>query len=792
MVERANNYKQTVSEIERRRSAAATNTAKENHDAVVEAANAKYAAGAEAANAKYAADAEAAKRSSVGYAPTGTVTGKRAFLTNEFGGKVGEPAIFRLKRPEEALIGTYARNKGDELFVDAMASILANDPLTYSPMTRLVQTLGENLPIEQIIQRAVANQIGGGAPITAIADLYSVPGMKALLNKPLTETTTVGQFLSQAVNNKSSSSAFATLLEDINATAAAVARKFDGGVPAVEFARELQQIANGNIKLSELGDAPNPFSLRNAVRSQLGKEANYNDLLTELGKIAEAEASGDLNAAKVNRAINSMLDLTNSVFYNAILSYNPRFHGRNILSAPFIVHMTTGIGLGPSDILRGARVLDPVSLKSAAKQVLDGGGAALDLRNDIIVTDKLGNQYSSMELYKLAVESGILKTEMSANVDARFLDEAAKLGLGQSMYAKFPGTMNLLSYPGDLANAEDNMWRMATVIHAIEKGETVEGALQLGRRSLFDFGSTSAFERKYVARKVLFWNYFRNSILAGVKSLLENPGRIIRQYKMATDITKMSVGDTDWNNLRFYGPQDAGIASIALQYAPSSRREGHVTVLPNMPYADIASISAGLLYSPMDFLAGQKDLETGERPYGEGFIINKLSPGYRATYNFVAGQTMDDVKMSPNKLSPTHVAAAAAFEQGTGVPAVAALVEMFNAKPRPAVEGEKAFDGVVYEMSAKDFDNYKMYLVKTIQYTGMTRFVNEWSKVYSGDASLQQAIGLTSKYSAPTPASLQRKASDISTGMLEAGTKEKEIQAGQKRPKAPSASGRIK
>ena len=211
-----------------------------------------------------------------------------------------------------------------------------------------------------------------------------------------------------------------------------------------------------------------------------------------------------------------------------------------------------------------------------------------------------------------------------------------------------------------------------------------------------------------------------------------------------------------------------------------------------MPYADIASISAGLLYSPMDFLAGQKDLETGERPYGEGFIINKLSPGYRATYNFVAGQTMDDVKMSPNKLSPTHVAAAAAFEQGTGVPAVAALVEMFNAKPRPAVEGEKAFDGVVYEMSAKDFDNYKMYLVKTIQYTGMTRFVNEWSKVYSGDASLQQAIGLTSKYSAPTPASLQRKASDISTGMLEAGTKEKEIQAGQKRPKAPSASGRVK
>jgi len=363
----------------------------------------------------------------------------------------------------------------------------------------------------------------------------------------------------------------------------------------------------------------------------------------------------------------------------------------------------------------------------------------------------------------------------------------------------FPGPMSALSYPGAMAVAEDNMWRMATVIHAIEKGDTVEGALQLGRRSLFDFGAATEFERKYVARKILFYNYFRNSVLQGVKTLLENPGRMIRQYKMATDITKMAVGDTDWNNLRFYGPQDAGVNNIAIEYAPSNRKEGRVTVLPNMPYADIATISAGLLYSPMDFLAGQADLVTGRRQYGRGFLINKLSPVNRGVFNFIAGQTMDDVKMKKNMLSPTHIAAAATFEKNTGVPAVTALTEMFNAKPRPALPGEPAYDGVVYELSPKDFENYKMYLVKTIQYTGTSALVNEWAKSYSGSelagptaSGFTEAIGLTSRYAADSPAALQRKAADLSTGMLEAGTAEKEVDAGLKRAKPPAAEGRVK
>jgi len=776
-----------------------------NYSDAIDSVGSKYAADLEAANAKFAADNEAAAQSSVGYAAVGTVTKKKAFLTSEFSGKNVEPGIFKLNRPEEALIGTYARNKGDEIFTEEMSNILAFDPLTTGITTRAVGYFPA-FNVDGIIQRAVAHQLSGGAPINSLEDLFSIPGMEAIVGKQL-GTGSPPMTIKQALINARGAVIFSDLVEDINGTAQVVARKFGGGVPAIEYANELQQIANGNIKISELGDAPNPFSLRNAIRAELGTEAKYGELMSELGKIAEQEAGGSVSAAKVNRYVNSMLDMFNTVFYNAMLSYRPRFHGRNILTAPFIANMTTGLVLGPYDMLRGARVLDPASVQGVGKTFLEesraAGAIAKDIKNDVIVIDKLGNQYTSLELYKLAVESGILKTEMSASVDARFIDEAAKLGLGQSPTAAvtrtFPGPMKALSYPSYMASAEDNMWRMATVIHGLESGETLEGALQLGRRSLFDFGAATEFERKFVARKILFYNYFRNSLLQGVKTLLENPGRMLRQYRMATDLTKMSVGDADWNNLRLYGPQDAGVASIAIQYSPSNRKEGQVTVLPSMPYNDIAMMSAGLLYSPMDFLAGQKVLSTGEREYGKGFIIGKLAPVPRGTFNFIAGQTMDDVKMAANQLSPTHIAAAATFQKMTGVPAVQALTEMFNAKPRPALPGEKAYDGIVYELSPKDFDSYKMYLVKTIQYTGTSAAVNEWAKSYSGTdlagttaSTYSEALGLTSKYAAPTPESLQRKAADLSAGMLEAGTSEKEVEASLKRPKAPAAGGRVK
>ena len=92
-----------------------------------------------------------------------------------------------------------------------------------------------------------------------------------------------------------------------------------------------------------------------------------------------------------------------------------------------------------------------------------------------------------------------------------------------------------------------------------------------------------------------------------------------------------------------------------------------------------------------------------------------------------------------------------------------------------------------------------MYLVKTIQYTGTSALVNEWSKSYSGTdlagstaSSFTEALGLTSRYAADSPAALQRKAADISTDMLETGTAEKEVEAGLKRPKEPAAGGRVK
>ena len=706
---------------------------------------------------------------------SGAVSSVPEYLYASYSGKRTSEIFSLSTRPEEAMIGTYARNKGDLIFQDTLSRILSFDALATSQSGQIAAAVG--LDYDGILQAAVAHNLSGGVPVNSIDELLKIPAVRKIDQKFFQQT---GSSLLDLANG----SALSNFVEDVKGTSAVIARKFKSGVPAIDYADEISRIARGDIKISELGEGTNPFSLRQAVRQELGSGAKYNELQVELGKLAEEEAKGSRSAAAANRAVNSLFDTFNSFFYNAILSYNPRFHGRNFFFAPSIVHMTTGIGLNPNDMIRAARVLDAAP-------------------TSIIAVDRLGNAYTAQELYKTAIESGVLKSAASTAIDSRFLDEAAKLGLGDRLLKG--KAKQVVSFPSHMANAEDNLWRLATIVHAIDGGETLEGAMRLGRRSLFDFGATTAAERQYVAGKIMFYNYFRNSVIQGVRTLLENPSRILKQYRLVTDVTKMSVGDESWNDLRLYAPMDAGVAAIATKWAPKAGREGGMTVLPNMPYADAAIIVTGLMYQPLTFLGGQPDLVTGEVQFGSGYAYEKLRPMTQTAVKFLAGKKIsEDVKTKKNQLSLVHVAFADALERGSGgsVPALKALTTMFNVRTRDALPGEESFRGKVYEMNPDDFENYKQYVFGTLNSTGAQRFVDEWSKIYG--AMLEQGfsgpkqrgwkeiIGLQTTTPVSSPISKQTEAMQTSSEMLKQGTTTIEEEAGMKRRAQPAASQRVK
>ena len=711
-------------------------------------------------DAKQARRIEELATKSVAAVTPGTATNVPAYLSSKY--RNTGASTFVATKPEESLLGAYARNKANAIYSQAMEKALANDPLTLGFESKILAQLDPAMA--QIHAAGVVHQLSGGAPLSSIDDLLALPRVQ--------ELAPAGGPLYNTLRNKRQKWGSA-VMEDVNATAVVAGRKFGGGVPAETYAHELSQLASGEIKFSELGDGPNPFALRKAMIQELGNAPKFGELQSELGKLAEEAARGSKSAAGVSRHVSALFDTINSLFYNAILTWNPRFHGRNVASAPFIVHMTTGIGLNPDDMVSAAKIMDPV----------------IGRQSDVVLTDRLGNPYTAKDLYDAAVRSGALRSQMQATMDPRFLDEAAKLGIGSRVSAAGKGIpKTLYALPAHMANVEDNMFRLATISHAIKGGATLDEALLLGRKSLFDFGAATDAERKYVAGRILFYNYFRNSVIQGAQTLLANPARVLKQYRLVTDASKIMVGDKNWEDLRFYSPEGnsiaAGVASIATKYAPTAGREGQLQVLPAMPYYDAAYLTTGLLYQPGNLLLGNPDLVTGRRDIGGGYLFGKLTPTTKFILGSVVGaDVLADVRMKKNQLSPMHLAVADKFGmQNT-------LTNLWGAKPRPALPGETAYQGQVWEMTPDSFHGYQLAVKFGMQNTGVERMSQEWGKIFAGSdlsgptgRGIPEIAGLRSGYAAPTPTAQQTEAAATDAMILQNAATQQQQNQGISRP----------
>ena len=711
--------------------------------------------------------------------------------------------LFSLKqRPEEVLLGAWARKEATAIQEEALAKVLDFEPDTVGDFNAIFRdqlkgvrnAQGESMagiPLSVAVAHVLTP---GSTPLRNIEDVIALPGVQKWI-KDFDALGGAGDTGEQILRRFGK-----PLFADIYPTAGAVAARYHL-VPPETVIDDMERMLSGKATLDEMG-GPLGALLGDTLRKELGGELKFAEFKNELGALAEEQAKGVKSAFYARRRLTDLNQALVAAFYNGILYINPRFHGINVVTAPFIGHMTTGrvpglASLG-SEGKRGLQYLtkDP---STALGRLAERGANAKVLDRATQSVDRFGIPYTDKEIYDAAIKGGAFKSMQAINVDKRFLDEARTMGLGVGMFGSSKAGQtanevtrlagNLVSIPANIAADADIAWRMAYVKDALASGKTMDEALEIGRRSLFDYGSATDVERKYVARKILFYNFWRNSVLQTGRAALVNPGRLVRQIRLTEDVSKIQVGDSSWNDLRFYTPYDAGVSRMVMKLAPQANKEGQILLTPNMPYYDAAYILSGLLSAPLEFLSGTKKPQTDTPEFGSGYIFSKLTPSLQLIAAKGTGADMlYDMKMKPGVAPVAHIALADNFGM------LPYLTKMFNMKVRPEEPGEEGYAGMVYTMADDDFESYQTFL-KGAKLAGYQRGIDDFGKVAAsldlfGDGGVASGImsrtsvgasemsGVTSAMRAGLPVEAETKAAKIRADRLAKEARARAIRSG--------------
>lgn len=627
----------------------------------------------------------------------------------------------------ETLAVAYARVKSADIMAETAVKLAAERPVALSDtpkfLSKISQTVtgSDNLWYE-IIKSEIKTP---GSVKTAIDDdVTRLAFIEGVVSKTLPGATNkpfISKYISDIIKADSE-----TFLSDVlfSANILEDSRVING-------TKMEQSLAQIDLLISNKIPAETFVSpaLAQKLASELGSAPKFKGMLTELARMSDLAGKGDKKALQVSGFFRQLWDSYNAFYYHAILSVNPRFHGVNNLTAPLITYYTTG------------KIVNPVKWAESANIMLLGGPKSADAASRMVpvVTDRFGNIYTRGQLYDLAIKSGIFKSAISTEVARDFIADANDvMGRVSAIENKYLAKGNKVrkqvftpwrEFLGDpLAAWTDNVWRMNSIRDALETGSTIDEALDFGRRSLFDYGTLTDAERVVSRNFFVFYNYYRQSIVQFMKNFAENPGRMIKLFRLTKDLSDIAIGDQNARDLSFYYPPEFGVARgiVKLDTAAKSK-EGEAIMLPMMPYADGLNIFAGMLSDPVGTIIGPEMVgEKGRRAWEKGLIASKVGTGTKyagqAFFSDVKLDQLLEVKLTKNRLPPEHVA----FFESLGVGTQ--FLTTFNAEVKTAEPGENSYRGKVYVISDAETEHYREWLIK-FQATGVSRPIGELGKI---------------------------------------------------------------
>jgi hypothetical protein len=194
---------------------------------------------------------------------------------------------------------------------------------------------------------------------------------------------------------------------------------------------------------------------------------------------------------------------------------NPKFFINNMLTAPAIVASTLGV----------SRALNSVSGESVeVLRYLNGWGAG----DGVVVTTPVGKAYKASELGDLANKLGVSRSQASAELTNDIIQDVRKMVDQQGALSKAKHVVYDLpnEFYQEVADQSDSFFRLNVFISALREGQHPEAAAELARRSLFDYGKLTTWERDALVGNIWFYTFARQNMMNLLEAIVTSPRRL--------------------------------------------------------------------------------------------------------------------------------------------------------------------------------------------------------------------------------------------------------------------------
>ena len=445
--------------------------------------------------------------------------------------------------------------------------------------------------------------------------------------------------------------------------------------------------------------------IKSAVLS--GKMNGFDDYI-------DASIRRSTSIQKTARAVDAIRQFVkdfNSLRFTLLLGLRPRFHGPNVIMANAISYATLGKFTG-----------DPVKAIQTVTKGSDWGSPGY-----YQLAGRYGPQqtpYTYGEIYEAIVASGVRSqtgfvTQVSNQSSIVDFLERADMNATSRTFGDAVETLQ------DLTTSEDLMFRTGIALDGLKQGRTLDEAVELARRSLFDYGDMTEAEKTVSSYALIFYSFTRQNFItllraAGDVDKLKRYERILKTDRGIEALAQSASGEK-FNNGAFF--PDYTLPRTMLAKIPSKDADYYIAG-PPIPAEDAMLLGANIV--------------SGK--YGE-IITRQLNP----TWSYALD--LDTVNRSYEAIQPEHVwYSSALFDSPDKVASFwESILQSGEITPILSPETKGAVNGYIYPLNTEQKAIYGAFVKWALSFSGLGAPTQDFARAVGGEGMSTQELGPATK-----------------------------------------------